>query len=57
MSTLADLSFARRLSRDAYLLCFSAFFADLGYQGVAARFPLYIVLELHEPIYWHSALS
>lgn len=40
----------KRLSRDAYLLCFSAFFADLGYQGVAALFPLYIVFRLHAPV-------
>jgi MFS family permease len=57
MSTLADLSFARRLSRDAYLLCFSAFFADLGYQGVAALFPLFIVLELHKPVYWYGVIT
>ena len=36
-----------RLGRDAYLLCFSAFFADLGYQGVAALFPLLLVMHLH----------
>jgi MFS family permease len=40
----------KRLNRDAYLLCFSAFFADLGYQGVAALFPLYIVLRLHASV-------
>jgi MFS family permease len=57
MSILADLSFARRLSKDAYLLCFSAFFADLGYQGVAALFPLYIVLELHKPVYWYGIIT
>ena len=48
---------ARRLTRDALLLCFSAFFADLGYQGVAALFPLYIVFELHEPVYWYGLIT
>jgi MFS family permease len=57
MRILADLSFAKRLSRDAYLLCFSAFFADLGYQGVAALFPLYIVLELNKPVYWYGIIT
>lgn len=46
-----------RLSRDAYLLCFSAFFADLGYQGVAALFPLYLVFHLHEPVYWYGIVT
>ena len=41
---------AGRLGRDAYLLCFSAFFADLGYQGVAALFPLLLVMRLHATI-------
>jgi Major Facilitator Superfamily len=57
MNALAALRFARRLSRDAYLLCFSAFFADLGYQGVAALFPLHIVFQLHEPIYWYGIVT
>lgn len=39
------------LSRDALLLSLSAFFADLGYQGVTALYPLYIVLQLrHSPL-------
>jgi MFS family permease len=46
-----------RLSGDAYLLCFSAFFADLGYQGVAALFPLYLVFHLHEPVYWYGVVT
>ena len=57
MSTLSDLRLAKRLSKDAYLLCFSAFFADLGYQGVAALFPLYIVLELHEKVFWYGLIT
>jgi len=36
------------LSRDSLLLSLSAFFADLGYQGVTALYPLYVVLELHK---------
>lgn len=47
----------RRLNRDAYLLCFSAFFADLGYQGVAALFPLYIVLQLHAPVFAYGIVT
>jgi Major Facilitator Superfamily len=57
MSTLSDLRLAKRLSKDAYLLCFSAFFADLGYQGIAALFPLYIVLELHEKVFWYGLIT
>lgn len=36
------------LSRDGLLLSLSAFFADLGYQGVTALYPLFVVLELHK---------
>lgn len=46
-----------RLTRDALLLCFSAFFADLGYQGVTALFPLYIVFRLHAPVYWYGIIT
>ncbi len=48
---------AKRLPRDVYLLCFSAFFADLGYQGVAALFPLYIVFQLHAPVYVYGIVT
>jgi MFS family permease len=48
---------AKRLPRDAYLLCFSAFFADLGYQGVAALFPLYLVFQLHAPVYAYGIVT
>ena len=47
----------KRLNRDAYLLCFSAFFADLGYQGVAALFPLYLVFQLHAPVYVYGIVT
>lgn len=47
----------RRLNRDAYVLCFSAFFADLGYQGVGALFPLYVVFRLHAPIYAYGIVT
>jgi Major Facilitator Superfamily len=47
----------KRLSRDAYLLCFSAFFADLGYQGVAALFPLDIVLRLHASVFAYGIVT
>ena len=40
------------LTRDALLLCLSAFFADTGYQAVAVVFPLFLVLELHEDFFY-----
>ncbi len=46
-----------RITSDGLLLCFSAFFADLGYQGVSALFPLYLVFVLHEPIYWYGVIT
>lgn len=45
------------LPRDAWLLCFSAFFADLGYQGVTALFPLYLVFHLHAPLYVYGIVT
>ncbi len=57
MNTLAEFSPAKRMTSDALLLCFSAFFADLGYQGVAALFPLYIVFTLHQPVYWYGVVT
>ncbi len=47
----------KRLTRDAYLLCFSAFFADLGYQEVAALFPLFVVFDLHAPVYAYGIIT
>ncbi len=40
------------LGRDSLLICFSAFFADLGYQAVTAVFPLFFILELKQPAYF-----
>lgn len=57
MSALTEFNPARRMTRDALLLSFSAFFADLGYQGVAALFPLYVVFELHQPVYWYGIIT
>lgn len=54
---MTRLAPGKRLSRDAYLLCFSAFFADLGYQGVAALFPLYIVFRLHAPVFAYGIVT
>jgi MFS family permease len=54
---LIDYLPGSRLPRDAYLLCFSAFFADLGYQGVAALFPLYVVFQLHAPVYVYGIVT
>ncbi len=47
----------KALPRDAWLLCFSAFFADLGYQGVTALFPLYLVYQLHAPLYVYGIVT
>ncbi len=40
------------LTRDALLLCLSAFFADTGYQAVAAVFPLFLVYQLGENVFY-----
>lgn len=40
------------LTRDALLLCLSAFFADTGYQAVAAVFPLFLVFQIHEDVFY-----
>ncbi len=40
------------LTRDALLLCLSAFFADTGYQAVAAVFPLFLVYQLRESVFY-----
>ena len=47
----------RLFSRDVLLISFSAFFADLGYQGVTALFPLFIVIRLHEPVYIYGLIT
>ncbi len=39
------------LTRDALLISLSACFADLGYQGVTALYPLFVVFVLKQPIY------
>ncbi len=57
MNPLANYSPVRRMTGDGLLLCLPAFFADLGYQGVAALFPLYVVFELHEPVYWYGIIT
>ncbi len=47
----------RSLPRDAWLLCFSAFSADLGYQGVTALFPLYLIFQLHASLYAYGVVT
>ena len=47
----------RSLPRDAWLLCFSAFSADLGYQGVTALYPLYLVFQLHASLYAYGLVT
>ncbi len=48
---------SRSLPADAWLLCFSAFSADLGYQGVTALFPLYLVFQLHASLYVYGLVT
>ena len=38
------------LTADVWFIALSAFCADLGYQGVLAVFPLFLVLQLHAPV-------
>ena len=45
------------LPRDVWLLCFSAFSADLGYQGVTALFPLYLVFQLHASLFAYGVVT
>ena len=44
------------LNRNALLISFSAFFADMGYQAVTAVFPLLIVIQLGQPAYVYGLL-
>lgn len=39
------------LPPDAWRIAWSAFFADLGYQVVLAGFPLFLVIQLHAPVW------
>ncbi len=47
----------RLFSRDVLLISFSAFFADLGYQGVTALFPLFLILRHHAPVYVYGIIT
>lgn len=44
-------------SRDVWAISLSACFADLGYQAVLAGFPLFLVLELHQPVFLFGVAS
>ncbi|HKT21286.1 MAG TPA: MFS transporter [Nitrososphaerales archaeon] len=44
------------LTRDVLLISLSAFFADMGYQGVTAVFPLLIVIQLGQPAYVYGLM-
>jgi MFS family permease len=46
----------RWITRDGVLIASSAFFADLGYQGVTVLFPVLLVLELKLPAYDYGLL-
>lgn len=41
----------KAFGRDVWLIAFSAFFADLGYQMVIAGLPLFLVETLHAPVW------
>ena len=43
-------------TRDVWAISLSAFFSDTGYQAVLAGFPLFLVLELHQPV-WEFGLA
>ena len=43
-------------TRDVWLISLSAFFSDTGYQAVWAGFPLFLVLDLHQPV-WEFGLA
>jgi len=45
------------LNRESLLLCLSAFFADLGYQGVTALYPLFIVFQLHQSPFIYGLIT
>ncbi len=45
------------ITKDILLICFSAFFADLGYQGVTALFPLFLVIQLHQPVFVYGIIT
>ncbi len=45
------------LTRDAFLLSLSAFFADLGYQAVTALFPLFLVIQLHQSVFVYGIVT
>ncbi|BBD72324.1 MFS transporter [Sulfodiicoccus acidiphilus] len=45
------------MNREIYKLSFSAFFADLGYQGLIALFPILIVVHYAAPVYYYGLLE
>ncbi len=44
-------------NRDVWSISLSACLADLGYQSVLAAFPLFLVLEMHEPVWLFGLAS
>ncbi len=43
-------------TRNVWAISLSAFFSDTGYQAVWAGFPLFLVLDLHQPV-WEFGLA
>jgi MFS family permease len=56
MAAAQETSSRPWLTRDVLSISLSAGFADLGYQGVMAAFPLFLVLVLHAPV-WAFGLA
>jgi len=45
------------MNREVYKISFSAFFADLGYQGLISLFPILIVVHYQAPAYYYGILE
>lgn len=54
---MENRTIAHWLTRDAFLLSLSAFFADLGYQAVMALFPLFLVIQLHQSVFVYGIVT
>ncbi|MDA8074985.1 MAG: MFS transporter [Actinomycetota bacterium] len=52
----SDRRSVRWRTRNVWAISLSAFFSDTGYQAVWAGFPLFLVLELHQPV-WEFGLA
>ncbi len=55
-SAASERRSVRWRTRNVWAISLSAFFSDTGYQAVWAGFPLFLVLELHQPV-WEFGLA